>query len=154
MQNKTCCFSGHRDISFIESFLLKFRLKKEVTKLINRGVIYFGCGGARGFDLLAAETVIKLKKRYPQIHLILVLPCSDHTLKWSSPDISKYDRISKFADKIKVLAAEYYTGCMHVRNRYLVDNSSFFICYNRKNSGGTVYTLNYAENRGLEIIYL
>ena len=41
---------------------------------------------------------------------------------------------------------------MQQRNRHLVDNSSYLICYKRKNTGGTVYTYNYAKKKNLHII--
>ena len=54
-----------------------------------------------GFDTLAAQTVIELKKDFPQIKLILVLPCKEQTLKWSAKDIAEYERNKEKADKIK-----------------------------------------------------
>ncbi|WP_297983767.1 hypothetical protein [uncultured Oscillibacter sp.] len=49
-------------------------------------------------------------------------------------------------------AQQYTRGCMHKRNRYLVDNSGVCVCYLTKERGGTAYTVNYAEKRKLEII--
>ena len=48
----------------------------------------------------------------------------------------------------------YTAGCMHKRNRHLVDNSSVCVCYLTKDSGGTAYTVRYARKRGLEVINL
>ena len=45
-------------------------------------------------------------------------------------------------------------GCMHKRNRHLVDNSSVCVCYLNKENGGTAYTVDYAGKKGLEIINL
>ena len=104
------------------------------------------------FDIFAARMLLKIKKRYPQIQLILVLPCENHTLKWNKANISKYQYIAKHAGKIKVLSQHYYPGCMHARTRHLVDNSAYCICYNRKNAGGTAYTVAYARENNLEII--
>ena len=42
---KTCCFTGHRDISKIKAMELKLKLPKIIEKLITeKGVIYFGVG--------------------------------------------------------------------------------------------------------------
>lgn len=43
-------------------------------------------------------------------------------------------------------------GCMHKRNRHLVDNSSACISYLTENKGGTFYTVNYAKSKGVEVI--
>ncbi len=62
-REKTCCFTGHRCIPNGSLDNLKRQLKQEIEKLIQQGVIYFGTGGALGFDTLAAEAVLELKKK-------------------------------------------------------------------------------------------
>lgn len=151
MKEKTCCFTGHREIPERDYNILKQKTKNAIVALIGKGVIYFGAGGARGFDTIAAETVLELKKDYPQIKLILVLPCPDQTRGWKEDDIRKYNIIKENADKVVFTANHYFSGCMHVRNRHLVDNSGYCICYLTKNSGGTAFTVNYAKTKGLEI---
>lgn len=42
-------------------------------------------------------------------------------------------------------------GCMHRRNRHLVDNSGVCVCYLTRNSGGTAYTVNYAKKQGVNV---
>ncbi len=71
MKNQTCCFTGHRKIPPEQYAALARRLEQEITCLIGQGIVYFGAGGALGFDTLAAQTVLRLKKKYPQIKLIL-----------------------------------------------------------------------------------
>lgn len=64
---------------------LQANLEKVIIGLIERGVVFFGSGAALGFDQLTAETVLKLKKDYPQIRLVMVLPCppEQQSLKWN-----------------------------------------------------------------------
>ncbi len=122
--------------------------------MIENGVCYFGTGGAIGFDTVAAELVLELKRSYPHIKLILILPCTDQTKGWKRADKIRYDRIRNNADKVKVLSDTYYSGCMHARNRHMVDHSAYCVCYCRKDSGGTAYTVDYATKNGLEVIYI
>ena len=150
MREKTCCFTGHRKLSLSEN-IVKDRLSKVLDNLIKDGIIYFGAGGALGFDTLAAEVVLEKKCVYPQIKLILVLPCPDQTKGWPSTDIDKYNYILSQADKIVYTSEKYYTGCMHKRNRHLVNNSSYCICYLENDTGGTAYTVGYANENGLKI---
>ena len=70
MKEKTCCFTGHREIAPSEFAKIKGRIREKIEALIEQGVIYYGAGGARGFDTLAAEAVLELKGKYPQIKLI------------------------------------------------------------------------------------
>lgn len=126
-------------------------LEEIIIKYINEGYRYFGAGGALGFDTLAAETVLKLKKKYPYIKLILILPCLSQTKGWNKSDIDRYNHIKTQADKIVYISKEYTSDCMFKRNRHLVNHSSLCICYLSKNSGGTAYTVNYAKNNNLKI---
>lgn len=150
LKEKTCCFTGHREITLpVET--IQYNLEKQLKELISSGVIYYGAGGALGFDTIAALTVVKLRQIYPQIKLIMVLPCKEQTKGWNSNDIEIYNYISNHADKVVYTSENYYPGCMHKRNRHLVDNSSHCICYLEKNTGGTAYTVNYAKEKGLTI---
>ncbi|MCH5205201.1 MAG: DUF1273 family protein, partial [Oscillospiraceae bacterium] len=130
--------------------------KKEIIGLIERGVVFFGAGGALGFDMLAEETVLQLKEEYPHIRLVLVLPCppDQQTLKWSADQRQRYYEILERADKVRILSPQYTSDCMLARNRHLVDGSAYLICYLREPRGGTAYTVDYAERQGLQIIQL
>jgi len=153
MRNRTCCFTGHRELPTGESrWELTAKLEKAVVAQIERGIQFFGDGGARGFDTLAAQTVLRLRKKYPNIKLILVLPCLSQTRGWSTEDVEEYESIKAQADKVVYTSREYTKGCMFKRNRHLVDNSSVCICYMNRDSGGTAYTVHYAMKQGLEII--
>lgn len=141
MRDKTACFTGHRKIASEQQRIVAERLKQTVEKLILNGYCYFGAGGALGFDTLAAECVLYLKKQYPQIKLILVLPCKTQTRGWDSEDIAIYEQIKAQADKVVYTSEEYTRGCMFKRNRHLVDNSSVCIAYLTESKGGTAYTV-------------
>lgn len=154
MRNQTVCFTGHRKIPPERLNIVARRLRETLIELIKDGYLYFGAGGALGFDTLAAQTVLELKTIYPQIKLILVLPCLSQTRGWSGCDIETYEDIKLKADKVVYTSQEYTKGCMHKRNRHLVDNSNTCICYLTEKTGGTAYTVDYARNNNLSIINL
>ena len=75
MREKTCCFTGHRELPVRWGrWKLVAELERAIIAQIDKGIQFFGAGGALGFDTLAAQTVLKLKKNHPNIKLILVLP--------------------------------------------------------------------------------
>lgn len=152
MKEKTCCFTGHRKIPNKKINEIKEKLKVELTNLINKGVIYYGVGGALGFDTLVSQVILNLKDNYPQIRLILVLPCLEQTKYWDRNDIKIYEDIKSKADKCVYISKEYTKDCMLKRNKHLVDCSSVCICYLTRNTGGTAYTVSYAKQKGLYII--
>ena len=73
---KTCCFTGHRIIPSGEKETIRNLLETAVEKAIQDGYRFFGAGGALDFDTMAAQTVVRFKRQYPHIRLLLVLPCS------------------------------------------------------------------------------
>ena len=154
MKNQTVCFTGHRKIPPEQVDALTRQLKSTLIQLISDGYRYFGAGGALGYDTLAAQTVLELKTQYPDVKLILVLPCLSQTRGWSARDIEIYEDIKNKADKVVYTSQEYTKGCMHKRNRHLVDNSSVCVCYLTESTGGTAYTVDYARRNKLTVINL
>lgn len=152
MKSKTCCFSGHRKIPSTLNSDVYIETEKAIETLIKEVYCCFGSGGALGFDTIAAISVIKLRRKYPFIRLILVLPCLSQTRNWNFEDKQTYEKIKKSADKVVYVSKQYTSDCMLRRNRHLVDNSSVCICYLTDQSGGTECTVNYAEEKGLRII--
>lgn len=152
MQSKTCCFTGHRSLPENRRNEIAARLEETIESLIHSGYLYFGAGGALGFDTICAQTVLRLRQSYPQIKLILVLPCVSQADRWSSADRAVYQEIMGQADKVVYTSQEYTRDCMFKRNRHLVNYSSVCICYLTKGYGGTAYTVDYARKHGLRII--
>ncbi|MDP4121385.1 MAG: SLOG family protein [Bacillota bacterium] len=150
----SCCFTGHRDIPHDMRIALAEKLEAEIERLQSEGVKCFLAGGALGFDTVAAESVLRVRKRHPQIQLGLVLPCVTQTRYWRKSDVENYNHIKQQADSVVYTAQEYHDGCMHVRNRYLVDHSGTCICYFTGGRGGTAYTVEYARKSGLKVVNL
>ena len=148
----TCCFSGHRKIPKDNYPFIQSNLRTAVVNNIEKGYRFFETGGALGFDTMAAQTILELKEFYSQIKLILVLPCITQTKSWLKDDIDEYNRIKELADEVVYTSKEYSKGCMHKRNRYLVNHSTLCICYLIENKGGTAYTVKYAESKGVSVI--
>ncbi len=152
LKTQTTCFTGHRKIPPEQLDTITRRLRAAIIELIENGYLYFGAGGALGFDTLAAQMVLNLKSEYPQIKLILVLPCVSQSSRWNEHEQVVYEDIKSRADKVVYTSREYTRGCMHSRNRHLVDNSSACICYLTEATGGTAYTVGYAKRKALRVI--
>lgn len=148
----TACFTGHREISDGQEEKISAVLDNIIEMLYRNGVIYYGAGGACGFDMLAEKAVLRARERHSEIKLILVLPCKDHDKYWSIENKNEFDRILKKADKVVYIGEYYRQGCMFERNRRLVNFSGFCIAYLIKKQGGTAYTVDYASQNGLYII--
>lgn len=148
---RVCAFTGHRDLfkyDFDEQLL-----ERVVLNLVKTGVKKFLCGMAIGFDLKAAQAVLALKENYG-VELVACLPCINQADVFSAKNKALYNKILSNCDEVIVFEREYTRGCMFTRDRYLVDNSDVIVCFLRKKSGGTYYTVNYAKKSAKKIIEL
>lgn len=158
--DKSCCFTGHRKITENKLSRIVERLNFEIDYMIGIGVQHFYAGGALGFDTIAALSVLMHKQKGADIHLHLILPCPDQTKYWNDADIGVYTKIIERASSVTTLCDRYHGGVMQMRNRALVDNCDFCICYWDKDvdvlkkSGGTLYTVNYARKLNRKIVNL
>ena len=149
-----CCFTGHRKIPTVDLPTVQKRLQKTIKQLMKQDITTFYCGGALGFDTLAAQVVLKARRFHPQVKLILALPCRDQAEQWREADRLLYESIKRRADEVVYLSERYTRGCMFERNRYMVDHSDVCVCYCTSDQGGTAYTMKYARRRGVPVINL
>ena len=155
--SKICAVTGHRPKGFPwnyrDSYCIQHKeylknLENVVRELIDEGFDYFISGGAIGVDQDFAETVLKLKKHYPNIHLEIAIPCPKQDLKWCDSDKKRYQRILKQADFVNILSASYTPCCMQNRNEYMVNKCDLLlVVWNGQKSGGTYNTFMYAKGK-------
>jgi len=149
-----CCFSGHRDIPSGEREKLELLLDRHIDEMAGCGRKDFLCGGALGFDTMAARAVLRAKERDSEIRLALAIPYEGMEQRWSEPDRLAFRDILARADSVHYIAKEYDRDCMLRRDRYMVENSEVCICYMTRNTGGTAYTVAHALKKGIEVVNL
>ena len=163
MRLGTCCFTGHRPQSLPWGFnendirckKMKKILKREIIKTINMGYTTFITGMALGFDIVCAEIVLELKKRYPLIRLIGAIPCKTQDKLWQYKDRQRYKNVLAKLDEVRCIYDDYVGSiCIIERNQYMINNSSMIIALYNGTSGGTKMTLEYAEKKNLKIIVI
>ena len=137
-QIKTCVFTGHRELP---SDFSKKALKNEITKLVQAGVDTFLCGMAIGFDLLAAESVLSVRKKYPTVKLVACIPCIGQEKYFSKADQKRFVAAVRKADEKVILSDSYYRGCMQVRDKYMAERGDVMLAYCTKKEGGAAYTV-------------
>lgn len=154
-ENQRCFFTGHRIMSRYERGRAALLTESLCEKLIlTRGVTEFISGGAIGYDHIAALAVLRLKKKYP-VRLCLYLPCRDRAARWSGAQIREWKTVEEAADECRYITdGPYITGCMHRRNRAMVDDAVYGIAFCRSGYGGTAATLRYATDKGRKTFVL
>lgn len=159
-RENTCCFTGHRHIPKERTDEIRAGLLKIVKILSDNGFRYFVCGGALGFDTMAAQAVTESAQKGLDAKLVLALPCRDQTEKWlKMPDgeetIREYQRLKGLAKAIVYITELHTPNCMKERNQLMVDLSSFCIAfYNGSVRSGAGQTYRMAQKSGLSIYNL
>lgn len=155
----TACLTGHRPKSLPWKYdetkedCQKFKQKcKEIfVGAINYGITTFLTGMAEGFNMIAAEIILEIKKDIPHVKLIAVIPCNGQEIRWTKSQQKRYREILKQCDEKIVLSENYNSTCMNNRNLYMVQNSSICIaCWSGKPSG-TKNTIIYAKENGCKV---
>ena len=158
---KVCAFTGHRPQKLSFGYnendprcdKLKALLAKEIERLyLEEGVRHFISGMALGVDTYAAEAVLALRERYPDVTLEAAIPCESQAIKWREEARDRYFDIIERCDKETMVSRRYTPDCMEKRNRYMVDQADFLIAIWDGTPSGTGNTVRYAYDLGKKII--
>ena len=153
MKTGTCCFTGHRNIRKEDAETLRGKIRDQVLQLLEQGVTEFLVGGAVGFDMLAAETLIELREKDgKELRLVSVLPYPQWREKWTEKEKEREDRILEKSDEILFSADAYKREAYLHRDRRMVDGSEVCIACCSRKTGGTAYTVRYALRQGVRVI--
>ncbi len=149
----SCCFTGHRFVSYTDNAIRQAVLS-EVQNLLAKNINTFYVGGALGFDMIAALMLASMKAQGKDLKLIFVLPSRDYNKHWKLKDQATLEAIMQYADDVVYITDKYNNGCMHERNRYMVDRCLYCITYIRNLHSGTGYTVGYARKNNRIIIQI
>ncbi len=152
--SQVCSFTGHRVIEECH--------RERICGLINTAIKYaytagcrdFMCGGALGFDTLAAQEVIKFRLTHRDVRLLLCLPCMDQADAWSDRSRFMYSYILESADEVIYASDSYTDSCMRERNFLLASRCDILIAYCGRQRSGSGQTVRMADSMGKEVINL
>lgn len=164
MENRelACCFTGYRpskfpfrlDKSSKDYIDFENALYKEIFSVYSCGVKTFISGMAMGFDIIAAETVLRLRRAKPEVKLVCAIPFKNQAKDFPNDWKQRYFEILDAADDIIYVSEEYNRGAYFKRNKYMVDNSDIVITWFDGRTGGTANTIDYAIRKGRSVINL
>lgn len=134
-------FCGHSDVS--QRGNVRQWLYETVEGLITQETAdMFLLGGYGGFDRMASSVVWELKKKYPHVKSVLVLPYLDRKMDESQCDWTVYPGLEKVPRRYAITH----------RNRYMVNDADVVIAYVQHSWGGAAQTLDYAKQKKKRII--
>ena len=140
-KEKTCCFSGHREVTHN----IRQKLTAIIEKLITEeGVTEFYIGHQGQFDGIVYSVLKELKAKYPHIRYTVVLAyMPDGHIK------EVYGEDTLFPDGMENVPKKF---AISKRNDWMIQQSGFAVCYVYKVTGGAAKFREKAEKKGLQVI--
>ena len=130
---------------------------EEIVRQNEEGAEEFISGMAPGFDLWAADEVLRLRQSgqiTPSTKLILAIPYPHFERSFDASHHQLYHRIVEQADVTIYVSPRYHKGCYAMRNDFLAERADTLIAYYEGTEGGTRYTLRKAMARGCRCVNL
>ena len=136
----TVTFCGHRDMPPADS--VRVWLENCVEELIRKGATGFYLGGYGSFDNMAASVVLGLKKKYPDICSVLVIPHLDRDIDTSGYDLTIYPPLETMPKQLAIAR----------HSQWMIQAADVVVAYVRHGWGGAAATLEYARRKKKRII--
>ncbi len=149
-----CSFTGHRQIEKSRVQKLRELIVRAIEYTYNNGCRAYYCGGALGFDTMAALEVIKFKILHPDVRLCLLLPCLNQDAAWKEEQKERYEYVLSCADHTEYTGEEYTKDCMRRRNIRLAESADVIVAYCGRNNSGAAQTVRIAREMGREVFNL
>ncbi len=149
---RACALTGHRKIG--EDFSVG-RLREILEKLIGeeRAELFY-CGMALGFDAVACEMLCDMRDKGEHVRVVACVPCPEQPARFNAAQRERYEKLLSRCDEKIVLSPRYDAGCMHRRNRYMVDRAAYLVAYCSRERGGAASTVRYAQKKGRKIFFV
>lgn len=125
---------------------INIKLDEKIEMLHGKGYTTFMSGMTEGFDMMAAQAVIRAKAKYTDIRLVVVCAFVGQELSYNSSDRLWYKDILNAADDVVFTSETYHGRAFFVRSDYLLAKSNFLICF----YDGAPGTIKYLVNRALK----
>ena len=107
---------------------LKDMIIAHIIKLIvDDGVTYFMSSMELGAELYAAETVIALKRWFPDIRLECVFPHETQAANWPEYYRHKYYETAANCDKETFITSRLTENSYEMKDYYLISNADFVL---------------------------
>ena len=148
MTEKTCCFTGHKNLTQEQAIEALHLLIKRVNELTIKGYTHFISSFANDTDVLFAQIIGSFRYKNKDLILEVVIPIEN---KLNSLDKIKYALM--LYNKVTVIQEQCGPECFQKRNKYMIDNSDVVVAlWDEKTSKEAYNAVNYARSQGKEII--
>lgn len=156
-------FTGHRPdkisswkaSSEAVEISIRKRVAQEILHLVGCGATTFMSGMAPGFDLWAADELIRLRAEGrigADVRLVLAIPYPHFERSFAAVYRPLYEYVLGRADEVVYVCPGYHHGCYQRRNAFLAEGADMVVAYYEGGEGGTRQTMRMASKLGKEVV--
>ncbi|EJL42805.1 MULTISPECIES: DUF1273 domain-containing protein [Brevibacillus] len=130
--------------------IIKTALRRELARLLEEELEWVIISGQLGVEMWAAETVLELKKEYPQLKLAVITPFLNQEEKWKEETQDYYRNIVRQADYINSVYQTPYQGVWQLqeKDKFLLSHSDgLLLVYDEENEGSPKFLSKLAANK-------
>lgn len=158
-KEKTCCIITNDFCNF--AFLQKEKeekkeiLKKAVEKIKNlreNGITSFISGMEEGLDLSLTEYILNTKKERDTLECAVAF--EDQAKEYSEKERNTYFSLCEKCDTLSFVSKKRIFGCKTKRDKYMIEQSDFILCFWDKIAPYTGELLQYAASLNKKILYI
>ena len=162
VKKQSVSFADYSDVNGfknLENLDSKHDIFKDLFNLIStlskQGYTTFLSGLDEGFDMLAAEAVLKLKGTREAIELVAVVPFQGQELSYSMANRVRYQSLFQSADRA-IFTSEFYSeDAYFVKDDFLLNSSACVVChFDDLKSDSAKLAYSRASERGVSILHL
>lgn len=156
LERHGCFFVGDLELPAYRINTIRQQMREVLEQFASRGILDFLISGESGFEMLAAEEVIRFRMRAPElkVQLIYIQPTAEEYAPRSIRDKQKLDAIRWTADQ--VLDPVIYPGIQNATSRkhWMADRSVACVTYFSHTRDCSSDIIQYAQRRNIYVAYL
>lgn len=156
LERRSCFFVGDTELPAYRINAIRQQMKEVLEQFTRRGILDFLISGESGFEMLAAEEVIRFRMRVPElkIKLIYLPPTQEEYAKRSTQDQQKLDAIRWTADQVVDYATYPALRNPVTRKQVMADRSAACVTYFAHTRDCSSDIIQYAQQRNVYVSYL
>ncbi len=156
LERGRCFFVGDRELPAYRIKTIHQRLGEIIGELVQQGILDFFAGSEPGFEMLAAEAVIRYRMHYPDsgVRLFFIPPEGKALDGRPQAELHKIIALRQTANR--VLDPQLYPGLstLESRRRWMADHSAACVTYFSHLQDCNSEIIQYARRGGLRVIHL
>ncbi len=151
-RKRRCCLTGPSpgELKRPEDDI-RVDLENAILEAVRQGCTTFVSGMTPGPEIWGAEIVIRLQDRFPELHLVAVIPFPGFDAEWPENWRARYHRLLSLSAYVRVIGGEPDRDLIRARNEWMVSRCSLVIAMGGESSDEVRETVRSAMRRRIPV---